>query len=410
MGWRQFFDRHRYSVLSAAAGTLALVGIVWIALDTLIDWQVQAAIKRNAETRAKAWVQNFLETTPSAIDLIQTGQGNMDDISRLEDSFALVNIIRFELFNETGKQTFLSNVSLDRPGDVSGHTNALAIQAFETGMPVIIVHHDDNDEYVTSDPATPETYIEAYIPAITSAGDKVGTIELYVDASAFEEALETTFQQVSLYLVFGTVLVLLLPITAFVRRTQQLMQNDKRMLELTRYDQLTGVLNRNTVTQMLDQVFADDRRKRSGLGILFVDVDHFKQVNDQYGHACGDKLLQHIAGILQASIREGSDTVARYGGDEFVILCRDISSDDFRTLFNRVMEGAKTPCTHAGQSYVPSLSVGAYLAGSGDDQKTALHRADLAVYAAKRQGRGRVVEYGKELEGMFKQETEQHSA
>jgi diguanylate cyclase (GGDEF)-like protein len=247
------------------------------------------------------------------------------------------------------------------------------------------------------------------VPAITASGEKVGTIELYVDASAFEEALEETFQEVSIYLVAGTVLVLLFPIAAFVRRTQQLMQNDKRMLELTRYDQLTGVFNRNSTTQHLKALFIDPDRA-AGTGILFVDVDYFKQVNDKYGHACGDILLKHIADVLKSSIRLKDDVVGRYGGDEFVILCRNITKDDFRRLSQRVMEGAKTPCTHEGNSYTPSLSVGAYLSRDGDTEDLALHRADLAVYAAKRGGRNQVVEFSEDLEGLFKNDEAQKSA
>jgi len=409
MNVTRLYEQHRYTLLAAATGTLALIGIVWIALDTLIDWQVQEAIKRNAEERALNWSHNFLETTPSAIELIQTGKGDMDDINRLEDSFALVNIIRFQLFDEEGRQTFLSNGSLDRDSNYGDVPNGNAVRAFETGQPVIVVHHDDNDERTDGDPRVPETYIEAYVPAITSSGEKVGTIELYVDASAFEEALEDTFQEVSIYLVAGTVLVLLFPIGAFVRRTQQLMQNDKRMLELTRYDQLTGVFNRNSTTQHLKALFIDPDRA-AGTGILFVDVDYFKQVNDKYGHACGDILLKHIADVLKSSIRLKDDVVGRYGGDEFVILCRNITKEDFRGLWQRVMEGAKTPCTHEGNSYTPSLSVGAYLSRDGDTEDLALHRADLAVYAAKRGGRNQVVEYSEDLEGLFKNEAAQKSA
>lgn len=409
MNVRRLYDRHQYTLLGAAAGTLALIGIVWIALDTLIDWQVQEAIKRNAEQRAVVWASNFLETTPSAVELIQTGNGTMEDINRLEDSFALVNIIRFQLFDQNGRRTFLSHSSLERSDTIDGVPNHHAMQALETGLPVIEVHHDDDDEQPASERSVPETYIEAYVPAITASGEKVGTIELYVDASAFEEALEETFQKVSLYLVIGTVLIVLFPVAAFVRRTQQLMQNDKRMLELTRYDQLTGILNRNSVTQQLKILFIDPDRA-AGTGILFIDVDHFKQVNDQFGHACGDALLKHIASVLKSCIRLKDDIVGRYGGDEFVILCRDITQDEFRRLYDRVMESAKTTCTYEGNSYSPSLSIGAYLSQNGDSEKTALHRADLAVYAAKRSGRNQVVEYSPDLEGIFKTDEAKRSA
>lgn len=281
--------------------------------------------------------------------------------------------------------------------------NAHAQEVHKTGRAIILVHDANAAE------GEPENIVEAYIPAISPTGQRFGAIEVYVDVSDLEDALEDAFTQVSWFLIAGTLLVMAVPAAAYVHRSRQLRRRDRELLELTRYDQLTGILNRNSVSELLDDLFAD-RRTRSGLGILFVDVDHFKQVNDQYGHACGDKLLKHIARILESSVRSDEDTVARYGGDEFVILCRSITLADFRSLYGRVMEGARTPCEHETKTYVPSLSVGAYLTSADDDQKTALHRADLAVYAAKRRGRGQVVEYSNDLEGMFEQDAARQTA
>ncbi|MEP3047439.1 MAG: GGDEF domain-containing protein [Roseibium sp.] len=411
MTLKHLYRYHRFSVLAAGAGTLALFGIVWIALDTLIGWQVQESIKSSAEQRAKVWAENFLATTPSAVSLIQTGRGTPDQFDRLAVSFTPVNIIKFALFNHDGVRTYTSTkdqvFQIDADGKARAAANARL--AFQTGEPVVIIHQDDNDEISNDLRFMPETFIEAYIPAITLSGQKVGTFELYIDASAYKKALEKTFQKVSLYLVLGTVLVLLVPIAAFVRRTQQLMQNDKRLLELTRFDQLTGVFNRNSISQHLSAVF-DSPQEQNSVGILFIDIDYFKQVNDQYGHATGDKLLQHIARILKASVRSKNDIVGRYGGDEFIIICPDISLKDFRKFYGRIMEGAKTPYHNDTSSHAPSLSIGAFLTSPEDNQKTALHRADLAVYAAKHRGRNQVVEYSSKLEDLFADGDTQQSA
>lgn len=125
---------------------------------------------------------------------------------------------------------------------------------------------------------------------------------------------------------------------------------------------------------------------------------------------CGDRLLKHIARILQASTRNKDDIVGRFGGDEFVVIASNISQENFRKLYGRVMEGAKAPCVYEDKSYVPSLSVGAYLTTDQDTEKTAIHRADLAVYAAKRRGRGQVVEYTTDLEDLFAQDDGRQSA
>lgn len=388
-------------VLAVLAGGLLLAGIAG-AVHVLLDWQVLNSIRHNAEVKAMTWSDRLFKNVPDAESMFEEGAVADADILRLVDSFAMIDILKFQLFDVHGHRTFTAgNADFD-------HEEALnknALDVFFSGEPKLFVIHDEEAEYS----GQPDTFVEAYVPAVTPDGRRVGTIEVYVDVSPLEEALESAFQQIGWLLVLGTAIVLAIPAAAYVHRTGQLRKQDRKLLELTRYDQLTGILNRNSVSEVLDGFFADPHMG-SGLGVLFVDVDYFKQVNDQYGHACGDLLLKHIAGILRDSTRRNSDVVGRFGGDEFVVLAPDITRDEFRKLYGRVMEGAKTPCAHEDKSYVPSLSVGAYLTREGDTEKTALHRADLAVYAAKRRGRSQVVEYSEDLEGLFKQDLARQTA
>lgn len=386
---------------AAFAGLILLAGIA-SAVHLMLDWQVHRSIERNAEIKARNWSKNFFLTIPNAEKMFSMGTNVPEDLSRLDDSFAMIDTIHFELFDTSGQRTYLST-----NGQIEVETpfSQTALETFETGEPQFYFLHDEAAEAA----GQPDAIVEAYVPAETPDGRRVGTIEVYVDVSPLKEALEDTFQQLSWLLIMGTTVLLAIPASAYVYRTNQLRKKDQRLLDLTRYDQLTGVLNRNSIADVLAQKFTTPETA-SGLGVLFVDVDFFKQVNDQYGHACGDRLLKHIADILQASTRSSDDIVGRFGGDEFVIIAADISQEDFRKLQERVMDGAKTPCVHEDKFYVPSLSVGAYLTTPQDTQKSALHRADLAVYAAKRRGRGQVVEYVPDLEGLFAEETARKSA
>ncbi|MTI46142.1 diguanylate cyclase (GGDEF)-like protein [Roseibium hamelinense] len=390
-------------LISVLAGSLLWGGVV-AALDRLIDWQVEVSIKQNAETRATRWANSFFDSADDFRRLVEQGITTPDQVNRIEDSFALVDVIRFEIFDRNGMQTFLSDAGILEPSDVF---NSTAKSAFDSGQTLVFFHeHEDDDE---SRQADIENYVEVYIPARLPNGERIGAMEVYVDVSTLKEALEDTFQRISWYLITGTVLVLLFPAIAYVHRTRQLMRKDRELLELTRYDQLTGTLDRNSIADMLETIFSQ-RNSGAGLGILFVDVDYFKQVNDQYGHQCGDKLLQHVAGILQSSTRAPTDIVGRYGGDEFVLLCPGVDLDELRKVYRRLIENARTPCTHQGNSYVPSLSVGAYVATSQDTERTALHKADLAVYQAKKNGRGQVVEYSDHLQNLFDRKPEDKSA
>ncbi|MBO6891351.1 MAG: GGDEF domain-containing protein [Roseibium sp.] len=396
---------YRNPLLIAITGALLLVLLFALTLNSLIDWQVQAALRNNAQIRAQHWADNFFKTTPSARRMVETGIITPSERDRIESSFPLIDVVRFKLFNREGMQTLLSDSGLLGPSDLFSDE---ALQVFKSGEPIVGLHeHEEADEY--DHEAHLETYVDVYLPAVLPSGERIGALEVYVDVSEFEEALEKVFQRVSGYLILGTFIALLFPAAADVYRTRQVMKQDKRLLELTRYDQLTGVLNRNSISDYLKSHFEADTASPT-LGILFIDVDQFKQVNDEHGHASGDAILKHFADQFRSSTRSNDDIVGRYGGDEFIVLCRGITLKGFRKLYGRIMEATKAPFSFDNTVHHPTLSIGAYLAGVEDDEKTSLHRADLALYAAKRQGRNQVVEYSEDLEGLFDREETQETA
>jgi diguanylate cyclase (GGDEF)-like protein len=388
---------YRNPLLITAAGTAALVILVSLALDALINWQVRIALKDNAEIRAQHWADTFFETTPSARRMVERGITTPSERARIETSFPLVDVIRFEMFNMDGMQTLIADTGVLGPAELF---SSKAKKVIESGEPIVLIHeHQHDDDHA----AHVETYVEVYLPAVLPSGERIGALEAYVDVGDFETALGKVFQRVSGYLILGTFILLLLPALAYVYRTREVMRKDKRLLELTRYDQLTGAQNRNSISDYLRQHF-ETEITRPTLGILFIDVDHFKQVNDQHGHACGDAMLRHFSDQLKASTRTQDDVVGRYGGDEFVLLSRGITLEGFRKLYGRVMEASRVSCTFENTSHLTSLSIGAYLATAEDTEKTALHRADLALYAAKHRGKNQVVEYSEDLEGLFGQD------
>ncbi|POF29202.1 GGDEF domain-containing protein [Roseibium marinum] len=389
------------SVIAVLLGAILFIALAG-ALHTLLDWQVRSSILKHAETKTAAWSTQFFGNIPNAQKVFAEGTLTQEEIRRLEKSFSMVDILHFEFFDEAGHRVLASNTGDPVPDDDSQN---MALKVYRSGEPVFAIHHNEGGEQHGG----ADTVVEAFFPATLPTGERIGSVEVYVDVSELEDALEDSFEEISWILIFATTFILALPAAAYVIRTQQLRNRDMRLLELTKYDQLTGILNRNSISETLEQLL-DVSATPQNVGILFVDVDFFKQVNDRFGHACGDRLLKHIADILQQSVRGSNDVVGRFGGDEFIVLCRDIDNADFQHLYGRLMERVKMPFRYQDQNYTPSLSVGAYLARAGDTQKTALHRADLAVYAAKRAGRSQVVEYSSDLEGLFKQEERRQTA
>ena len=168
---------------------------------------------------------------------------------------------------------------------------------------------------------------------------------------------------------------------------------EERIESLAFYDPLTNLPNRRLLLDRLKHILdTSDRHRRIG-ALLFIDLDHFKTLNDTYGHNHGDQLLQQVAQRLQKSVRKG-DTLARFGGDEFIILLEDLSINSLEAVTKAKATGEKIllllgqPYLIDGNTHSSTPSIGITLLGDAqEDIDGALKRADLAMYQAKAAGR-----------------------
>ena len=165
-------------------------------------------------------------------------------------------------------------------------------------------------------------------------------------------------------------------------------QSADRLAHRAHHDVLTGLPNRMLFDDRLHHALAMARRTGRCLGLLAIDLDRFKQVNDTYGHAAGDDLLQQFAHRVRTGLRE-SDTLARVGGDEFVAILTEVDRrDDAVVVARRVVDLLAEPFEVAGRVLPVTGSVGvAVWPDDGDDAATLQRRADAAMYAAKAAGR-----------------------
>lgn len=165
-----------------------------------------------------------------------------------------------------------------------------------------------------------------------------------------------------------------------------------RLHEAANTDALTGLSNRR---HMIERVAAEhDRMQRGdaeGYTLIEADLDGFKRINDRHGHAAGDRLLTHIGDRLARGIRE-QDVLARWGGEEFLVLLPATTIDDATAVAERLRElVARDPVTVAGQQVALTISLGLARAEPGDSMDSVLHRTDRRMYAAKGLGRNTVV-------------------
>ncbi|WP_221091290.1 GGDEF domain-containing protein [Deinococcus aquaedulcis] len=163
---------------------------------------------------------------------------------------------------------------------------------------------------------------------------------------------------------------------------------------LADHDPLTGLPNRNLFLERLTQTLKLARRTPARHGVLFIDLDDFKQVNDTWGHAAGDEVLRQVAARLLGVVRE-ADTVARFAGDEFVVLAQCITGeDDLHRVGQRIIEVLQVPFSLGGSAVHIGASVGyAAYPDQAQDLDGLLHGADTAMYQAKRAGKNRICAY-----------------
>ncbi len=179
---------------------------------------------------------------------------------------------------------------------------------------------------------------------------------------------------------------------------------EHRATELATRDALTGLLNRRSLLERMKHAIARSARRKEGLALMFLDLDHFKEVNDTLGHEAGDELLKKVVAHLTAAVRE-TDMVARLGGDEFVVLLEGFpDATDVMKVAKKIVNANAQPHIIKGQPVVASTTIGiSFYPKDGDSAETLLKNADLAMYHAKQLERGSIQFFHDELNATERQ-------
>lgn len=210
-----------------------------------------------------------------------------------------------------------------------------------------------------------------------------------VSDSTLEALFRERYLQISLYkgwaFVGITAMFLKIWLLAEERRRDDV---EARLQTSAVTDPLTGLRNRIALIEHLDHAIARARRENRHIGLLYLDIDGFKAINDTHGHAEGDALLREFAARLSRGLR-ASEVAARLGGDEFVVLVD--GGDDLAALSQRMMTSLREPYPIAGQPMPVTVSIGvAEFPRHGSNSDALLHAADAAMYSSKRTGRDRI--------------------
>jgi diguanylate cyclase (GGDEF)-like protein len=213
----------------------------------------------------------------------------------------------------------------------------------------------------------------------------------------------TTDEPVAVYAAyFLTVFIVLTGVTCLTWRLGQIrkhMHRQKEQLEqalekiqlIATRDELTGTANRRSIIQTMRNEMLRSERTTAPLLVAMLDIDYFKRINDGHGHQAGDLALQAFTKAVQASIR-GTDTLARWGGEEFLILLNDSDMNEGMACLERVRAAVEAVVVKVENTQIRfTVSIGVTETQTGDSAEKTVDRADLALYAAKSQGRNRIV-------------------
>ena len=208
---------------------------------------------------------------------------------------------------------------------------------------------------------------------------------LFVEGTT-EDALASVRKSfyINLVLCLGITAIVLLATSWTINRYQS------KLEVLATTDKLTGLANRQAFDTLMQQALNEARRTGAPMCALLIDIDHFKAVNDRHGHVAGDRLLRNVASVVRKSLR-ASDIVSRWGGEEFLVLLKNISADRAALIAEKLRNAVEKSEINLGREMASvTISIGSAMYRNGDTADQLISRADTALYEAKDQGRNRV--------------------
>jgi diguanylate cyclase (GGDEF)-like protein len=354
---------------------VVLVGGTWLTVKLTTDH----LLYQNATRTAEDWAQ-YLAGNVSDLEQIAAGETpSSPSIAFLDATRKSGEVYRYTIFNRYGYSILTATRDKVTPVDLSEFSEAAA-NAVKENRSIV-------DAKEGQGPDQPSYFSEAYVP-VKVDNRPVAVVAAYVDQSAERASFSRTFLLAAVALCGLTALSFGVPAVAWYRRTREKQQADRRITFLAHHDMLTGLANRARMIERLDAVLAVLSSKGGRIALHFIDIDHFKQVNDTIGHDGGDFLLSTIGERLRTMVRV-EDMVARLGGDEFVVVQTDVANKPQAEAFaQRIASELGVVMHFKEQEISTSYTIGVALAPQdGVTADRLIKSADLALYAGKTAGR-----------------------
>lgn len=394
----QFRIRRYFLLSSLTAVLLALsLSVFWyshFSKQLLIDQETQANANMTRVLARLIWSEfaDFItrETPQSPTEMLQAPEvARLDTV--MADFIDGSRILKVKIYNLSGFNIYSTEhvqIGQDK-SDNPGFQSAIAGKSIS-----VLAYRNQfhSFEQTVADRHLLSTYVPLYVPG--GGGAIVGVFELYSDVTEMVHTIDQTRR-----VIFAVALLCFALIFAglywVIRRGQRIITHQYQELEeahqtihrLAYLDSLTKLPNRNSFSDALQREIAQDKRNNSGFALLYMDLDGFKAINDQYGHAVGDLVLSETAKRLRAGVRAG-DQVFRIGGDEFTALLAGVTEEArVAKIASKLIEQVSQPIDYYGQSLQVTISLGIALYPlHAEDLEHLIDLADKAMYQAKLAG------------------------
>jgi diguanylate cyclase (GGDEF)-like protein len=376
--------RRGLTILFAALAILAAG--TWITVSSMTDHLIDTDAKSNAEDWA-----NFIAGNVKDLEQIAKGeQPSNASLNFFEATRKAGQVFRYLIFNREGYSQLVFDHDRIALVDLS-EFNADAAHSGASATTVINIRRGRT-------PDQPDHYAEAFVPVLV--GDRpVAVVGAFVDETRQRQELISDGFIASIFLCGLTALAFALPAIAWYRRTREKQQVDRRIRYLAHHDALTGLANRARLIDRLDAALAVLPSLGGNVAVHFIDLDHFKQINDSLGHDGGDFLLSTVGQRLKAMTRM-DDLVARLGGDEFVVVQTGARDKEQAEAFaRRIAANLREPMFFKEQEIKNNVTVGIALApADGKTSERLIKSADLALYSGKMAGRNCIRFFSPEMD------------
>ncbi|MEP3046207.1 MAG: EAL domain-containing protein [Roseibium sp.] len=362
---------------------IAVFGVVMLWFGNIaVNKAVDVVVEADAERKALNWANYLTESMPDLPGLIESGEAS--DLQRVTIGQAVQvgDVFRFKLFNASAQLVLISD-ELGKPmekGAMADH-NGHAEMVIQSKKPQIDVQDGTQKEN------RPDLYVEAYVPVVGENGSAIGVVEVYIDQTPVLMLFRSNFLLLAIVITVVLLASFGVPFIAYILKMRQQIKTGRKVWQLSSRDQLTGLYNRATFFQRVEEARQSGRLDLRHAAVIFIDLDKFKAINDTFGHKAGDEFLRHVGNAISSHLTE-DDLAARLGGDEFIFLSGKRSLQEVEALIESLRECVSEPIRIDGIALTGHLSLGVHFDEDADlSLRVRMHKADIALYQAKLLGR-----------------------